>query len=463
MSGREPMATSAPAIVSFDDVTCRYGEVLAVDRVSLQLPPGAIVGLVGPSGSGKTTIVRTMRGAVTPEHGSVRVFGHDPRRMPQRDRRRLGYMPQHFSLYPDLSAEENVDFVASLFGLLFPRRRRRTKEVLRTVDLWDARHRRAEHLSGGMKRRLQLAATLVHEPVLLLLDEPTAGLDPLLRARVWEEIRKQRDAGHTMLVTTQYVGEAEECDFVALIVEGRLAALGTPSELRSKAVGGEVLAVETSRRLTDDELRDMPEVREARRTGGQRVRLVVESAPRALPLIVEWLSGRGIEVAQANEERPTFDDVFTALVHRAHGDEDSADGVEAVVDSQGAARVIPEPPGDGSPDAASPGTGEAASPADEPARPVGEVRETADGEIGPTGELAPTGELGPTRPVAPASAAGTNPPPANGANPPAAPANGTGRSAPPSVGTNPPPPPDAADPSAMPPDGITPTGRRRTP
>jgi ABC-2 type transport system ATP-binding protein len=316
---REPVATSAP-VVSFDGVTCRYDDLLAVDGVSLQLPPGVLVGLVGPSGSGKTTIVRTMRGGLTPASGTVKVFGHDPRHMPQRDRKRLGYMPQQFSLYPDLTAEENVDFVASLFGLLFPKRRRRTREVLRAVDLWAVRGRRADRLSGGMQRRLQLASTLVHDPDLLLLDEPTAGLDPLLRARVWDEVRRLRDAGRTILVTTQYVGEAEECQVVALIVEGRLAAIGAPEDLRVQAVGGELLVVETSRELTDDQWRAMPEVKAVRPIGPRRTMLTVTSAARALPLLVERLRAQDTSVVEASEERPSFDDVFAALVHRANRD-----------------------------------------------------------------------------------------------------------------------------------------------
>jgi ABC-2 type transport system ATP-binding protein len=325
---REPTATSAPAVVSLDAVTCRYGDLVAVDGVTLQLPPGVLVGLVGPSGSGKTTIVRTMRGGVVPANGTVRVFGHDPRRMPQGDRKRLGYMPQQFALYPDLTAQENVDFVASLFGMLFPKRRRRTREALRAVDLWEVRGRRADRLSGGMQRRLQLAATMVHDPDLMLLDEPTAGLDPLLRARIWKEVRRLRDAGRTILVTTQYVGEAEECDVVALIVEGRLAAIGTPEELRTEAIGGELLLVETSRELTDDQWRQLPEVQAVRPVGPRRVRLTVLSAARALPALLERLAAQEIGVVEASEERPSFDDVFAALVHRVNG-QARRDGPEA--------------------------------------------------------------------------------------------------------------------------------------
>ena len=146
-------------------------------------------------------------------------------------------MPQSFTLYPDLTVRENVDFVASLFGMLFFRRRKRTREVLELLDLWDVRRRRAGKLSGGMQRRLELAGALVHDPALLFLDEPTAGLDPLLRTRVWDELRRLRDAGRTLLVTTQHINESEECDLVAMIVEGRLIALAAPDDAATRGDG----------------------------------------------------------------------------------------------------------------------------------------------------------------------------------------------------------------------------------
>ncbi|MFN8629757.1 MAG: ABC transporter ATP-binding protein [Chloroflexota bacterium] len=318
--------SSAPAAVALDGVTCRFGDLTAVDDVSLAFPEGVLVGLVGPSGSGKTTMVRMMRGALSPNDGTVRVFGEDPRKLSGRNRNRLGYMPQLFSLYPDLTAEENVDFVASLYGMLFRRRRRRTRDVLQAVDLWEARGRRASKLSGGMQRRLQLAATLVHDPDLLLLDEPTAGLDPLLRARVWEEVRRLRAEGVTILVTTQYVGEAEECEQVALIVEGRLAALGAPAELRAKAIGGELLVVETSRELSPEQWRSLPEVEAVAPIGPRRARLTVASAARALPALVDQLRSSDTNVIEASEERPSFDDVFATLVQRVRGRDQVAGG-----------------------------------------------------------------------------------------------------------------------------------------
>ena len=229
------------------NVTKTFGSVVALDDVSLEVPFGTMLGVIGPSGAGKTTAVRMITGGLEPTRGEARVLGERPRAFRRHTRERIGYMPQQFVLYPDLTVSENVSFVASLFGMLWRHRRQRVREVLTLVDLWDARRRRASELSGGMQRRLELACALVHDPQLVILDEPTAGLDPLLRRSVWDELHRLREAGRTLVVTTQYVGEAEECDEVALIADGRLVAYATPDDLRRQALGGEVIAIETDR------------------------------------------------------------------------------------------------------------------------------------------------------------------------------------------------------------------------
>jgi ABC-2 type transport system ATP-binding protein len=314
---REPVrAPARDAAILVDGARKRFGNAVALDGISLSVPTGTILGLIGPSGSGKTTTVRLLTGALTPDHGTVRVLGEEPRRFRRQTRARIGYMPQQFTLYPDLTAAENVDFMASMFGLLWLRRRRRVREALQIVDLWDARKRRASALSGGMQRRLELACALVHDPALYFLDEPTAGIDPILRGRVWEELHRLKDAGRTLLVTTQYVNEAEECDTVALIAHGRLLALATPDDLRREAVGGDMIEVETTDPFDGEVLRKLPEVRDVRTQGPRTFQVVVDEAGAATPAVVDAISEAGGDVAVAREVRPSFDDVFAELVER---------------------------------------------------------------------------------------------------------------------------------------------------
>ena len=309
-------ASEADGAVVMNDVTMQFADQLAVDGISLVVPAGTILGIIGPSGAGKTTTIRLLTGALTPTKGSISVLGEEPRSFRRQTRERIGYMPQSFTLYPDLTVRENVDFIGSLFGMLFWSRRRRTGQVLKLVDLWDVRSRRAGRLSGGMQRRLELACALVHDPALLFLDEPTAGVDPLLRGRIWEELHRQRGAGRTVLVTTQYVNEAEQCDRVALIAEGRLLALATPDELRREALGGDVVEVETAALFDGEGLFSLPFVRGVRQDGPRRLSVIVDDAATAIPDVVQAIGARGGDVVSAREVRPSFDDVFAALVQR---------------------------------------------------------------------------------------------------------------------------------------------------
>jgi ABC-2 type transport system ATP-binding protein len=306
----------ADAAVVIDGVTKRFGDDTAVDGISLTVRQGTILGIIGPSGSGKTTTIRLLTGALAPTDGQVRVLGEDPRTFRRQTRERIGYMPQQFTLYPDLTARENVDFVASLFGILWRTRYRRTREVLELVDLWAVRGRRAGRLSGGMQRRLELASALVHDPDLMFLDEPTAGIDPILRGSIWTELHRLRDSGRTLLVTTQYVNEAEECDTVALIAGGRLIALAEPDDLRREAAGGDAVEIEMGNAYDSARLSELPMVRSVERRGPSTLRVTVDDASTALPEVVEAITQGGGDVTAAREARPSFDEVFAILVER---------------------------------------------------------------------------------------------------------------------------------------------------
>jgi ABC-2 type transport system ATP-binding protein len=247
------------------------------------------------------------------------VLGQDPRHFTRRARERIGYMPQHFVLYEELTAWENLSFVASLFGLLWPKRGRSVKRLLQLLELWDARGRRARHLSGGMQRRLELACALVHDPWLLFVDEPTAGLDPMLRQKIWTEFRRLRDTGRTLVVTTQVVSEAGYCDSVAVLSHGQLIALAAPDDLRRQALGGDLIQVRTAGAFDAVELEALPGVIEVRQRSPREFLVMAENGATASPRVVEAVQNAGATVVSSSEYQPTFDEIFSTLVERADG------------------------------------------------------------------------------------------------------------------------------------------------
>jgi ABC-2 type transport system ATP-binding protein len=305
-------------------VTRRFGDFAAVHDLSLQVERGTILGLIGPSGSGKTTTIRMLTGTLAPSEGDIRVLGREPRRFTRREREQIAYMPQLFSLYPDLKARENVGFVAALYGYSWFGRGRRIRESLEVVDLWDERNKLARDLSGGMQRRLELACAIVHEPNVLFVDEPTAGIDPMLRRTIWDELRRMRDAGRTLLVTTQYVAEAEYCDQVALLTEGALVALDAPENLRKRVFGGDVLTMDTDRAVDPEIVSPVREVMSVRQPAARRLMLVVSDAATATPRLMEAVQAAGIGVVALTEYQPTFDEVFTDLVTRRRNENEEA-------------------------------------------------------------------------------------------------------------------------------------------
>ncbi len=312
------------AVIQMQHVTKRFGTKQAVSDVSLEVPQAQIFGLVGPSGCGKTTTVRMMTGVYAPTEGEMRVLGTAPQNFGKRVRERIGYMPQLFVLYPTLTVWENLNFVASLYGLNWFRRRKRLEMLLDFVELRPARNTLAGNISGGMKRRLELACSLVHNPELLFADEPTAGVDPVLRGKFWDHFRQLKAEGHTLVVTTQYVSEVEYCDQVAVMRNGRLLMVETPDGLRRQALGGEIIRLTVD---AEDELNarrllnQMPFVEQFSHPQGAprgTLDIYVNDAGTALP---EVISGLGqdptIDMRHAEEYKPPFDDIFIILMERA--------------------------------------------------------------------------------------------------------------------------------------------------
>ncbi|MBX6762944.1 MAG: ABC transporter ATP-binding protein [Rubrobacteraceae bacterium] len=312
-------------VVEAENLSKRFGRNAVLQKVDLAVESGEIFGLIGPSGSGKSTLIRTLTGYYPPSGGGVRLFGEDPASFGPDERRRIGFMPQGFVLYPQLSVRRNLSFIAGIYGLGLRERRRRVREVLQFVELWDARRRRAANVSGGMQRRLQLAAAMVHRPELMFVDEPTANLDPILRNKLWERFEALRDEGKAIIVSTQYVEEAGRCDRVGLLSGGRMIAAGTPRELLRQAFGGEIVRLELGGDIGRaggylQALERLGHVSDINRfsAGGKTktiIRLIVDDADPVLPEVFRAL--QGAEVLAADVHTPSFDEVFVRLEERA--------------------------------------------------------------------------------------------------------------------------------------------------
>jgi ABC-2 type transport system ATP-binding protein len=220
------------SIVSIQNVSKVFGKHIVLQEINLEIHKGEIFGLLGPSGAGKTTLVKQLIGLDLPTNGEVYLFG---KKMPSLDLiQGVGYMSQSDALYTELSAKENLEFFATLYGLKGKERKKRIDEVMEIVQLTEHLNKLVSQYSGGMKRRLSLAAALLHEPDLLILDEPTVGIDPVLRQSIWDSFYELKNKGKTLIVTTHVMDEAEKCDRLGLIRDGHLIAVGTPSQLKQQ-------------------------------------------------------------------------------------------------------------------------------------------------------------------------------------------------------------------------------------
>ena len=318
-----PEELARPLAIKTRDLTKSFNGEIAVNKITLEVPDGAILGFIGPSGSGKTTTVRLLMGLYVPDSGEISVLGVPPVNFKRRERERIGYLPQLFVLYPDLTVWENMNFAASLYGVPFLRTKR-LNELLELVELRGDKHKLVRNISGGMQRRLSLAATLIHDPDLLFLDEPTAGIDPILRRKFWDYYKVLQSKGHTLFVTTQYVGEAAYCDFVGVMSEGELLSVNTPEGLRREAYGGDIVKLGSTERIDyqfRQEVQNLPELKSKILSATDyEMQLLVDDDATAIPYLVAYFKDRRKSINSVEGYYPSYDDVFVKLIekHRAN-------------------------------------------------------------------------------------------------------------------------------------------------
>ncbi len=293
-----------------------FGTLHAVDHLTLSVKPGEIFGLLGPNGSGKTTTINLISGLATPTSGQVQVMGYQMPRHARRIRQMLGTVPQETALYEELSAWDNLDFHADLFGMARKGKRERIMQMLELVKLQERKHSRVSTFSGGMKRRLALARALLHDPQLLYLDEPTLGVDVQSRRAIWDYILSLRDQGKTVLITTNYLEEAQAlCERIAILDHGKLIAVDTPAHLK-QTYGGSVVELETVQPSTVvDDIRQLPGVKEVVQEG-TRLQITTRGGSAVVPQIINLVTGQG-ELRQIAVREPTLDEIFLRLTGTA--------------------------------------------------------------------------------------------------------------------------------------------------
>jgi drug efflux transport system ATP-binding protein len=301
------------AAIAFDRVTKRYGSLTAVDAVSFAVESGEMFGLIGPDGAGKTTSIRMACGLLRADAGHVRILGRDPITQHRAMTGDVGYLSQRFSLYGDLSIDENIAFFAEIHGVRDYGSSR--ERLLEMTQLTPFRARRADRLSGGMKQKLALACTLVHEPKILLLDEPTTGVDPVSRREFWKLLSEFLSRGLTIVMSTPYLDEAERCGRVALLHDGRLLAVDRPAHLQAR-LAGELLEVSVrDRRPPLDILRTVPGVTDVQAFGDRvHVRVAKQLGPAATSAVEETLQREGLAGVSVRPIVASLEDVFIDLI-----------------------------------------------------------------------------------------------------------------------------------------------------
>ena len=313
------MTAAEQPMITARGLTRRFGSFTAVDAVDFEIHPGAIFGFLGPNGSGKSTVIRMLCGLLAPSSGAAVLDGVDVVRNPEAVKVRIGYTSQRFSLYEDLTVGENIHFFGRIYGLTGERLRRRSDEVIELTGIGDYRARLAGRLSGGWKQRLSVACSLLHEPKILFLDEPTAGIDPVARRELWDLLFRLSSEGKTLFVTTHYMDEAERCSEVGYIYLSKLIVCGRPDALKLlpevTPEGHRRLEVESNRpTVALERLRGLDGVDDAT-LFGHAIHLLVRD-DLAESAIARWIESAGLKVVRIMAIEPTLEDVFVMLTRR---------------------------------------------------------------------------------------------------------------------------------------------------
>lgn len=292
-----------------------FGDFTAVNKISFKVKKGEIFGFLGPNGAGKSTTIRMLCGLLLPTSGSGTVAGFDVLKNGEKIKENIGYMSQRFSLYDDLTVEENIDFYSGIYRLQRDKKNERKEWVIEMAGLSEHRRTRTSVLSGGWKQRLALGCAIIHEPPILFLDEPTSGVDPISRRNFWELINTLSESGVTVFVTTHYMDEAEYCDRIAMIYKGDLIALGTSGSLKTEFMKEEIIDIECDRpQDAMDIIEGISGVKEAALFGKGIHAVAEEPSETLMPKIRKDLETQSFDVRRMEKIMPTLEDVFVSLI-----------------------------------------------------------------------------------------------------------------------------------------------------
>jgi len=303
------------SVVKVEGLTRRFGDFVAVDGINLNIGKGEIFGFLGPNGAGKSTTIKMLCGLLLPSSGKGSVGGHDIMTESEEIKKNIGYMSQKFSLYDDLTVEENIRFFSGMYGVRREKRKERMEWALEMAGLKERRGVMAGTLPGGFKQRLALGCAILHEPPILFLDEPTSGVDPLSRRTFWNLINKMSGSGTTVFVTTHYMDEADYCHRLALIYRGRIIAEGTPMELKERFMKRHVLEIEVERMVEALDILEKKGVDAA--IFGSLLHATVEDVAQGIADIRRTLESSDIQVDRIEQIVPSLEDVFVTLIEAA--------------------------------------------------------------------------------------------------------------------------------------------------